>query len=100
MAARRAHNPEVTGSSPVLAKKKYPSERTGFLFPVQGGGLEGFQPLTKGRRRGQEGPGRLKPRPGALKQDVEGRKASPVLAKDKKPPKGGFFVYLDSSTAA
>ena len=55
LAARRAHNPEVVGSSPTPAIKK--ASRFGdAFFIIRWRGLEGFQPPTEGRKRGHGWP--------------------------------------------
>jgi hypothetical protein len=44
-------------------------------------GIEGFSPLTKGKKRAQDAPGRAKPRAGKPKQDVEAWRPIPIAAR-------------------
>ena len=85
MAARRAHNPEVVGSSPTPAKDK--RSPLGGLFVFNDGGTRRVSTADQVGGKGAmgtlteshsdegsplDGTVRLKPRPGDPKQDVEG----------------------------
>ena len=77
MAARRAHNPEVVGSSPTPAKEAASRKRDAASFWI-----ERTRRVSAADRMGgkgaMDGPERLKPRPGRRQQEVADWKASPT----------------------